>query len=627
MGIGSAQGRNTRAMTTAVDDTNGAPVEKSQTKKWVVDTSYIKNRHSTLGNRESSPKWVRDSMFQFLPWPGEQGMSPRERAGSNSPSPTSRGVASSSSRPSDRFAAKSSAAEAETTTETMANATASILGVHSGPIRPKEERAIRLMQWNVLAEGLAFPGGTGFMLRRLNETDFEGRLAENLVRINQLKEGPEWKDAMNRFKAKERSKEEMKADLTKLLEMSGLLDSLEAERQQLTELLSARGPKITKIIERIMPDIITVQEIDFYTELATELGTLGYTSVGPNTPPEFYESTVRFDKASPNGKTDEVGAFSDHLSLLMEHKVAFAPRRYSTARKFHLLNTKSNSSRMESKSSAAPAGDRLRDDMGVAVFWRAARFNALDVRIAPIGDKTLGEMADLGGEQISTAIRVTLEDVTNGTRVDVATAHLESGTEGHAEAARQQELLRIKERLFSQYGDSPQSLPLILAGDLNSGWHEAPPLGETATSPPIDAAKNCCACVKAEFALRSIWDDMCHEARLPVTSNKIRGPVATDQPQKVGSYGIESIDHVFYNELIFEPTHCELALPLTLKLSQRELEVIKSKAKLTDKDSLTAPCSADDPSITVPSLVARSIPDIIVPSDHLPVVQDFRYRP
>merc|ERR1712232_1350448 len=177
----------------------------------------------------------------------------------------------------------------------------------------------------------------------------------------------------------------------------------------------------------------------------------------------------------------------------------------------------------------------------------------------------------------------------------VVNAHLESGYESAAEASRQQEIMRIKERLFES-GDPPKTLPLIFAGDLNSGVYEAPPLDEAPSNPSIDATRNCFASVKAEFGLRSIWDDLLSKSdmRLPVTSNKIRGPIATDQPQKVGTYGIESIDHAFYNHLTFEPTQSDLALPLTLMLSQRELEVIKSRAKLTDKDNLAAPCSADD---------------------------------
>ena len=44
----------------------------------------------------------------------------------------------------------------------------------------------------------------------------------------------------------------VKDDLMKLMQRSGLLDSVAEETQQLADLLCARGPKLTKIIEQIM---------------------------------------------------------------------------------------------------------------------------------------------------------------------------------------------------------------------------------------------------------------------------------------------------------------------------------------------------------------------------------------
>lgn len=46
----------------------------------------------------------------------------------------------------------------------------------------------------------------------------------------------------------------------------------------------------------------------------------------------------------------------------------------------------------------------------------------------------------------------------------------------------------------------------------------------------------------------------------------------------------------------------------------------------TDPDVLCASVRAGDAEITVPKVLARGVPDEGLPSDHLPVVQDFRFN-
>lgn len=106
----------------------------------------------------------------------------------------------------------------------------------------------------------------------------------------------------------------------------------EKQRARLIELLKDRVIQLSKVFESIQPDIIAVQDLDFYDSLAKELRAFGYISVAEDTPQDFYTQNGPFSEHGPDSKTGEAGNFAEHLQKLMDGRVAFAPRRYSMAR-------------------------------------------------------------------------------------------------------------------------------------------------------------------------------------------------------------------------------------------------------------------------------------------------------
>jgi len=99
--------------------------------------------------------------------------------------------------------------------------------------------------------------------------------------------------------------------------------------------------------------------------------------------------------------------------------------------------------------------------------------------------------------------------------------------------------------------------------------------------------------------------------------------MSSGQPQKIGVYQGEAIDHAFYSPKYFE-LHLDnsvLALPLTFELSERELQ---EASEARPKDFKDGNKHGAEVLQRISRYLYGGTPDTNVPSDHLPVVVDFK---
>lgn len=340
----------------------------------------------------------------------------------------------------------------------------------------------------------------------------------------------------------------------------------------------------------LQPDIVCFQELDNFTFVAEEMSKLGY-ACGMTDAPEYVLLK------------DRVGdTYQDKVNA---SPWAFAPKwgrkkDKSTARFFLEKRIKDGTDQKATfmgKDFEWPV-----DDDGQAIFWRRDRFRIVgkpEFMVLP-GDKDMQEFVagDSGslfndhGDQ--SAVRVLLEFTPEGERVEgqqfyVATTHLSSGADA--------ECARILELRYLQEAWGRPGLPEIWALDANTeiNFEDCSGSGFLGVNVPVEA--NALRTFMRQSGLSSVWQQ-CYDdskgADLPPASVwKMRGS-ASKQPKKVGEDMYQLIDHIFYNGRgLFSLG--EQALRLREKLM----------GDFNHRDWLAL------------------MPNELLPSDHLPILWDF----
>uniref|UniRef100_A0A7S0QW63 Nocturnin n=1 Tax=Pyramimonas obovata TaxID=1411642 RepID=A0A7S0QW63_9CHLO len=221
------------------------------------------------------------------------------------------------------------------------------------------------------------------------------------------------------------------------------------------------------------------------------------------------------------------------------------------------------------------------DDDGVAVFWRRDVFEVARVEFLVYED----------AKRNQGAVRVRLRHRAKGTEMSVICAHLNSGSSAKDEQKRlhqwcdgslSQDGGRTGPSLKEWFTESAESIPTLCCMDSNS-----------APGQQFELWKELC-CLSAEGA-DNLWtgyydaEGRNTEAPAPVTTNKMRGPLS-GQPKKIGEHACGAIDNIVFSK------HLAVAQfawkPLTYATEEEALEDL--------------------------------LPSLNVPSDHMPVIVDFK---
>ena len=204
---------------------------------------------------------------------------------------------------------------------------------------PTPRGSIRVLTWNLLADGLS---DDGFLLRHVLREDSPDAVPFGAM-LDEVSTTKRERGDMQALKAKydtQRSRDNHAA----------VMD------------WPRRWLQIRALIAATAPDIVALQELDHMADAEKELGELGYTCKLPGSATHYKPIHATLDGAVRRQDT----AYMAHLR---ETAVAFAPKTYSNCRKFGL------------KSKRASA-----DDDGVAIFWRKDVFNATAIDFLSFND-------------------------------------------------------------------------------------------------------------------------------------------------------------------------------------------------------------------------------------------------
>ncbi|KAL3939628.1 MAG: hypothetical protein SGBAC_005675 [Bacillariaceae sp.] len=506
-----------------------------------------------------------------------------------------------------------------------------------GNCTTKSEKSIRLLQWNILADGLGKDGflSTEFVpIRESSAATAKKYKADEfmkLVRQAKVDDGNSGAvQAMNDLKKAEKrmkklqpqdDEEKLKqqvasakdtvsksklVNLKKQFERSPELERVDAEILD----WNMRYHRIHALLLRANPDIITFQEIDHLKQFLDD----GIFSSKYTCMLDFksnYQIPVYHEDSSKDARRPE-----NFMSELMRAKAAFFPKSYSNAYNFRKRDH--------------PSGKDFDDD-GVAVFWKTAKFEATELGF-------LEYPAKAGDSKRQGALAVTLRHKKSNQLINVLTAHLPSGDD----VAKEQERLNVlrnptsefaAQRLCRQDNGAWKQIPyevnqkfdgflsfiqyytpskdtnqtksrIIVALDTNS--RPCFPLTDTSTTNGEKA--NVWNSFLQGTNLESIWvqssildlDGKPKNPKLPFVAsvNKMRGP-SSAQPSKIGEHQLELIDHIFTNA----------------KNSQIVKEVQISEALRIPLAPLQYPAKEGPAEIQLK-------PTLTMPSDHLPVLVD-----
>ena len=375
-------------------------------------------------------------------------------------------------------------------------------------LSPTTGSTIRVMQWNLLADGLA---DDAFMVHDVlgahgSEVPFKRPAAGGL---NAAME--------EQAKQPERAARCLKATVD----------------------WEARFARIRAVIEQLQPDVITVQELDHMAEAEVKLRILGYSctlgaasyvpahAAAINQGPGARGQGLAADAAAVDAT--RAGRYIEHLT---KTQVAFAPKLPSKCREL-----------------AQQAGLANADDDGVAIFWRADRLtaSALEFRLLT---------TEVGAKRQQGAVRVHLKRPSDGAQLYVITAHLASGDKSDDEAER---LLQIHGPTLHESGTS------LSRGGLRAWLRESATDGiatllclDANSSPGRAEERTVWKALRGMSGVQSVWDEHFtpsgalqpttlpgRSSPFPVTTNKLRGPLSK-QKAKVGEHAIHTIDHIFF---------------------------------------------------------------------------------
>lgn len=346
--------------------------------------------------------------------------------------------------------------------------------------------------------------------------------------------------------------------------------SISAENTHAVIDWEARKSQIICFIESYSPDVIVLAELDHFDEIQLQLRELGYESQLEACKKEY----PKYKPAMLDGFSDKdtttshnfaaawaargyaflpyLGSISLHtfmqrglgLRILEAAGPEFKerltdPKKGGLHRNWYQLLPPGKVQQL--LQSVGLENSTSLDDMGVGIFWKASRLDALELRIHPYPGGGKGvltvKLQDKGTEEIFFAM---------GT-------HLSSGDSLEDEDFRlKHEILcpgglveEVQEARNAGYG-------MILCLDANS-------------HPEIRTSGESSWKVLRQSVGASVWDDFFDsdgkaktdsELHPPVTSNKVRGPLS-GQAKKIGAHAYYLIDHVFFDPNFFElKAHC-----------------------------------------------------------------------
>ena len=161
-----------------------------------------------------------------------------------------------------------------------------------------------------------------------------------------------------------------------------------------------RYDRLTDIVNRSDPDIITMQENDHVKQfLQDEMFSSKYTCL--------VDESMTYTPAIYNGEDK-----NNYLDRLLKGRAAFAPKTFSNAKVFR---TKRDPDAIDP------------DDDGVVVFWRKDKFKAIELGFLKLPSDS---------EKSEAVVAVTLEHVGSTERFNVLSTHLPSGDDPKKEKER-----------------------------------------------------------------------------------------------------------------------------------------------------------------------------------------------
>jgi len=462
----------------------------------------------------------------------------------------------------------------------------------------RDDQIIRLMQFNALADGLA---NDGFLVRPVLKEWAAGpgrvpKLGGASVEFGTLLQ------EMLASRGNEAALRTLKAnyDVPASRANFAAVADWQARRLQIQRMILSMG----------CPDILVIQELDNYAEMAEDLSKFGYTSkvAQCNTPytPAHMQGYTDKDKESAEmfRKAWEAKghAFLPHLHSNAMHisisERGLAPKILAAADALGLKNkvtdpktgklSRNWSQGLQGGSAALLKAAGISDpscldDMGVAVFWLSHKFTAetFKLRTYPGG----------GGGLVQVRLRETVGD---HRELLVIGTHLSSGDSIKDEQKRLDNeveptndgCLRICAEECCAQGDA-----VILMLDANS----------SPQSVGLDGSSSCCRSLRGALGA-SVWDKDVDSVvasktseglNAPVTTNKVRGPLS-GQAKKIGAHAYSLIDHIFFTPSVLE-MQGHVAPPIRFTSSTAALEAV--------------------------------LPSLTNPSDHYPVVVDLAWRP
>lgn len=482
------------------------------------------------------------------------------------------------------------------------------IGVSDGAVRVselaaidarREEDCIRVMQWNLLADGLS---GDGFLVRDVLQ---DWPAGEGNVPTTD-KQHVNFDSLLDQIVAARGDEKALKAIKDRFC--------VPAAEENARAIVDWPGRELQiqlQVIAAGRPDMLVFQECDHYGPLSEGLAKLGYCSSLPSSCPAKSYEPAHLRGYDPVKRPEEfqraiqeqgfaflpsVGSTAMHQTLSKDgyrEKVHMAARELSLEDQLFEGDSLKRKSFMGLKTGSLldkagiPQGSI--DDDGVAIFWRSDRFTAvsLHVHLFPGGN---------GG-----ALKVKLKERFCSSRdLVLIGVHLGSGDDLKSEERRLTEQVNVQGGLREMTQDAIElGEPVVLAMDANSH----PPIGVDTNGPGMDSPSVWCslhgAPDKPLFA--SVWDDhfdatgrmssSSSSQGAPVTSNKIRGPLS-GQAKKIGLHSLYCIDHIFFS-------------PAELSLRGHVLPPKQFPSEMEARQMLN--------------------PSLSCPSDHYPVIVDLSW--
>mmetsp|Transcript_520 Transcript_520/g.862 ORF Transcript_520/g.862 Transcript_520/m.862 type:complete len:530 (-) Transcript_520:438-2027(-) len=437
--------------------------------------------------------------------------------------------------------------------------------------------SIRLLQWNILADGL---GEDGFLATEFSPI-FESADAESksyaandfmkMVREAKLADTASGMTSkFSKLKGEEKKLKKMKTSAEGYLELKESVAKLKEEtnKSELVKLKnkfrnspqlekvdreildwSKRFDRIKQIVLQADPDVITFQEIDHVQQFLVDKDfSAKYTCMVDSSktykPPNYTENKGN-DDLSPD----------KYFQHILNSRAAFAPKSYSNAYLFR--------SKRDGKASDI-------DDDGCAIFWKKEILKPVELGFLRVPSDT---------EKSEAVLALTLQHLETDMTLNVITTHLPSGDEPKKELERLAVLNNPSARWtarricfddtswkevpyennadfvgitsYVKYFAQRKDTQTIFALDANS----------RPSFPPIKAASsssetNVWGTILRDTGLESIWvqssylkitgEPIYSQKPFVVSVNKMRGP-SSNQPSKIGEHQLELIDHVFTN--------------------------------------------------------------------------------